>query len=601
VWDYDAWGNLLGGGAWAGPAEPNGKLIHVPGVQDVDYDGAGRLRALETLMGGPRTLNIEYNVEGQPVSVSSTGHDPVSLEYGVGAQLLSRTEHQGGSEITDVYVGGYRARYKDDLLQEEYVTLSAPTGPLGTILWSSTGAAIEYVLTDNLGSGERTYSSGGTFLEGDERTYDAWGNARSAEWGYSDGPDADACFSESEVGYTGHRATADAGLIDMGLRHYDPSMRRFTSPDPVIPNPLDPQSWNRYAYARGNPTTLVDPNGAAPYDPWSGTAQCDVNCSGGAGGPVGTIGVGIVLLQRNWGDIGRGLRDIGRRARNLFDRGGNGSTPPPMQMAYVPTATNSINFINSYTLSMPTSLGGTANVEGHGPPAAGLSFGVAGLESAMNYFVGAHEASGMSPFSSFAWMGELGIGSIDPWSSDFQSGETHANYASLAAGGWGVARSLTRFGGNVVRQGVREWFRQSARPAVSRARSAVSSRLRSWFGRAAKGGANKGPIPDQVPENLTEQLVLAEAKATPKGAPAAMTGLADSPRLEANYGAGTWAKMETVHKVPNNAGQVNVHWFRNQSTGQNVEFKFKFRLRDKVGVKKPPQEPVSPTGTWRFP
>ena len=43
--------------------------------------------------------------------------------------------------------------------------------------------------------------------------------------------------------------------------------------------------------------------------------------------------------------------------------------------------------------------------------------------------------------------------------------------------------------------------------------------------------------------------------------------------------------------------QVNVHWFRNQTTGQNVEFKFKYRYNDKVGNIKPTLEPkVHPSG-----
>lgn len=54
----------------------------------------------------------------------------------------------------------------------------------------------------------------------------------------------------------------------------------------------------------------------------------------------------------------------------------------------------------------------------------------------------------------------------------------------------------------------------------------------------------------------------------------AMTELADAPRLVANYGPGKWVKMEWTHRAANGTKQT-VHWFRNQSTGQQVEFKFK--------------------------
>ncbi len=53
-----------------------------------------------------------------------------------------------------------------------------------------------------------------------------------------------------------------------------------------------------------------------------------------------------------------------------------------------------------------------------------------------------------------------------------------------------------------------------------------------------------------------------------------MKDLADEPRLKANYGDGDWVKMQHTHKSPDGKNTV-VHWFRNKTTGQNVEYKFK--------------------------
>ncbi len=67
--------------------------------------------------------------------------------------------------------------------------------------------------------------------------------------------------------FTGHeRDLADpsspaADLDYMHARHYNFLTGRFLSIDKLGGRPAVPQSWNRYSYARGNPMSLVDPNG----------------------------------------------------------------------------------------------------------------------------------------------------------------------------------------------------------------------------------------------------------------------------------------------------------------------------------------------------
>lgn len=46
-------------------------------------------------------------------------------------------------------------------------------------------------------------------------------------------------------------------------RAYASGLGRFLSPDPVLGNLLEPQSWNRYAYVLNNPINFIDPFGLA--------------------------------------------------------------------------------------------------------------------------------------------------------------------------------------------------------------------------------------------------------------------------------------------------------------------------------------------------
>jgi len=85
------------------------------------------------------------------------------------------------------------------------------------------------------------------------------------------------------------------GLTHIGARHYDPTLGRFISVDPIM-DPADPQQMHGYAYANNNPTTWSDPTGlrvcadndcgqgATPkpgggYNEPTGKPSCHPNCN----------------------------------------------------------------------------------------------------------------------------------------------------------------------------------------------------------------------------------------------------------------------------------------------------------------------------------
>ena len=51
--------------------------------------------------------------------------------------------------------------------------------------------------------------------------------------------------------FTGQRLDG-TGLYYYGARYYDPVIGRFISPDTIIPDPMNPQSFNRYTYCLNN-------------------------------------------------------------------------------------------------------------------------------------------------------------------------------------------------------------------------------------------------------------------------------------------------------------------------------------------------------------
>jgi RHS repeat-associated protein len=61
--------------------------------------------------------------------------------------------------------------------------------------------------------------------------------------------------------FTGQERDALERQDYFGARYYRPRHGRFSQVDPVYAGLFDPQQWNRYAYARNNPLSFVDPDG----------------------------------------------------------------------------------------------------------------------------------------------------------------------------------------------------------------------------------------------------------------------------------------------------------------------------------------------------
>jgi RHS repeat-associated protein len=146
----------------------------------------------------------------------------------------------------------------------------------------------------------------------------------------------------------------ESGLYNFNARLYDPTLGRFISPDPAVPdlsdptNPrnFDPQILNRYSYCRNNPMIYIDPSGLEEVESSSASSSigddskndgggdrsgwgCDTSGFDGATGLVviGPDGITIVgpgnkknnnlrYAQVDWPSLNAFL--MGSRPRGLF-------------------------------------------------------------------------------------------------------------------------------------------------------------------------------------------------------------------------------------------------------------------------------------------
>jgi RHS repeat-associated protein len=102
-------------------------------------------------------------------------------------------------------------------------------------------------------------------------------NSSGAQYGYTRyypyGSTRDSGGSlDTTKKFTGQRLDG-TGLYYYGARYYDPSIGRFISPDTVVPNPANPQSFNRYSYCLNNPLRYTDPTGHYPQISWGEDAE----------------------------------------------------------------------------------------------------------------------------------------------------------------------------------------------------------------------------------------------------------------------------------------------------------------------------------------
>jgi RHS repeat-associated protein len=117
---------------------------------------------------------------------------------------------------------------------------------------------VQYLHVDGLGSARAVTDANGQLVAGETRDYLPFGE----EWCVN-APCSGVTPGQPKR-YTGKERDAETGLDYFGARYYRAPLGRFTAIDPVFSwqeSIVDPEQWNRYAYARNNPLRYVDSDG----------------------------------------------------------------------------------------------------------------------------------------------------------------------------------------------------------------------------------------------------------------------------------------------------------------------------------------------------
>ncbi len=165
-----------------------------------------------------------------------------------------------------------------------------------------------YAYADHLGSIAAWSWTGGTLIPGSLARYEPYG-------GYRTVPGTNVNPGISDWGFTGHRMNNtnvnDLGLIYMNARYYLPEVGRFISPDSIVPDPQNPQSFNRYSYGYNNPVKYTDPSGHCAGSPDGiGNSQDENLCWAGVA-TIQNLWNHTDYWQQRWGSYDDFFANVG--------------------------------------------------------------------------------------------------------------------------------------------------------------------------------------------------------------------------------------------------------------------------------------------------
>lgn len=210
------------------------------------YDALGRVRSRTSPDGTAREFEYtSFDLPSRITTLAPEGEESSSLRLGYDAeQRRAWTDEQDGDVITR-YAGAYRektTRIGAAAVKSAEYSVFANGQEIARVSRLHGDDITTYFHRDRLGSVALARNSRG---ETQRFRYSPFGQPSE----------------ERNAFFAGHEIESGADVIDMHGRYYDAVVGRFLTPDPLVQDPFNAESLNRYSYVWNNPLNLVDPTG----------------------------------------------------------------------------------------------------------------------------------------------------------------------------------------------------------------------------------------------------------------------------------------------------------------------------------------------------
>jgi RHS repeat-associated protein len=246
---------LIANGVGTNPYSQNyeydriGNIIYKSDFGTYGYDYANKPHAVKSVVtDGPVSgdlLTIIYNYDNKPELVKKNGSNYVQLTYDGNGKRVKKYNYNTGQNV--LYFGElYEVRGSAGIIQ-----VFAGNKRVASVL---ADGRTQFYHTNHLGSASVITDGNGAKKE--KMEYFPFGTYREAV-------DYDTGFPDVFYTFTGQEDDDDLAFYNFKARLYDPFLGKFISPDVVVQNIEDPQTLNRYSYARDNPLIYVDASGKA--------------------------------------------------------------------------------------------------------------------------------------------------------------------------------------------------------------------------------------------------------------------------------------------------------------------------------------------------
>ena len=243
---FDSFGNLFSKNLTAGSGAPNASwVVNTATNQTGSVDANGN--TLSSYY-GTQEYSLGYDTENRVAGVANINGNPFSLSYAYDGQNRRIFSWNGSEDSLSNPINYTVNVYTPSGQKLAAYTLSPSLNTCG----SSPCMEVALASSDQYFGGRRVAAMDQLgSAESPHQSYFPWGEPKGTS------------NPQDTWNFATYWTDSATGLDYANNRYYSNAYGRFMTPDPYQASggPGDPQSWNRYAYTRGDPVNRFDPAG----------------------------------------------------------------------------------------------------------------------------------------------------------------------------------------------------------------------------------------------------------------------------------------------------------------------------------------------------